>query len=480
MVRPGVEVVSRISPPNQSGASETGTAFFVGVADRGPTDRAVLVRNMSDFERWYGGRLTTSYLWDSLNAFFREGGSQARISRVVGAAAAADTVTLDDSGAADSLTVSSVGPGDTGLTVEVTAGTEAGTYRLVIAEDGAIVERSPNLVTVDDAVNWAATHSSYVIITAVGSNPPAVVAATPLAGGDADHDGITATEKATAIELHIGSYGAGQLLYPGETSVTTRVALLNHARATSRVALLDTANDPASATHTTDAEALRDDAGLEIDAEQYGALFAPWVRAPGQILGTSIIVPPSAIVAGLIAHNDGLTGNTNVPAAGDHGILRFGTALAQPSWSDSAREALNDGGVNVIREVVNDLRLYGYRTLAQESAWTSLASARTRMLLVRRAESIAEGFIFDQIDGRGRKTAEFGGALAGELQALWVAGALFGETADQAYVVDVGPTVNTPETIANQELRAVLGVRMSPFAELVHIEVVKVPVTETL
>jgi hypothetical protein len=43
--------------------------------------------------------------------------------------------------------------------------------------------------------------------------------------------------------------------------------------------------------------------------------------------------------------------------------------------------------------------------------------------------------------------------------------------------VDTGSSVNTPQTIANNELHAVCMVVMSPFAEQVFINIVKNPVT---
>ena len=50
----------------------------------------------------------------------------------------------------------------------------------------------------------------------------------------------------------------------------------------------------------------------------------------------------------------------------------------------------------------------------------------------------------------------------------------------EAYVVNVGPSVNTPATIADGQLCAVLSVRMSPHAELVRIQIVKYPTTVSL
>ena len=45
---------------------------------------------------------------------------------------------------------------------------------------------------------------------------------------------------------------------------------------------------------------------------------------------------------------------------------------------------------------------------------------------------------------------------------------------DPGYQVDVGSNVNTPQTLANNELRAVLSVRISPLGALVTLTIVKV------
>jgi hypothetical protein len=46
--------------------------------------------------------------------------------------------------------------------------------------------------------------------------------------------------------------------------------------------------------------------------------------------------------------------------------------------------------------------------------------------------------------------------------------------------VDVGPTVNTPASLANNELRAQVSVRVSPDSELITITIVNVPITEAV
>jgi hypothetical protein len=88
--------------------------------------------------------------------------------------------------------------------------------------------------------------------------------------------------------------------------------------------------------------------------------------------------------------------------------------------------------------------------------------------------------VFATIDGQGLTISAFNGALTGMLLPYYTAGSLYGRTADEAFRVDTGPGVNTDETIADGELRAVIYLRMSAAAELVHIEIVKVALSESL
>jgi hypothetical protein len=92
----------------------------------------------------------------------------------------------------------------------------------------------------------------------------------------------------------------------------------------------------------------------------------------------------------------------------------------------------------------------------------------------------AEAFVFAQLDGQRKKTNEFGGALKGMLLPFWTDGSLFGDSPDEAFTVDVGPAVNTDATMAAGELHAKLGVRLSPFAERVYINIYKAAPTEVL
>jgi hypothetical protein len=194
-------------------------------------------------------------------------------------------------------------------------------------------------------------------------------------------------------------------------------------------------------------------------------------------------VPCAAIEAGLIARNDALF-NPNVPAAGTNGLSRYATDLSA-RYTDAEYEQLNEGGIDMFRLIYGGVEAYGYRTLVDPddpdaAPWLSLGNARLNMAIVAQADVIAERFVFSVMDGRGRTVAQFGAELRAMLVPFYEADALYGATADEAFYVDVGDQVNTPESIAAGELHAVIEVRMSPFAELVVIEIVKVATTQAL
>jgi hypothetical protein len=252
-------------------------------------------------------------------------------------------------------------------------------------------------------------------------------------------------------------------------------ALLAHAAACNRVALLTTADGDA---------AVLTAAGLALQTDtnaRYGALFAPSAVIPGVVAGATRNVPYSAIEAGIISRND-VSYNPNVAAAGVLGQAVYALDV-NGRYTDADFETLNVSGVDMARIIYGGVRTYGYRTLVNPTTnpeWLDLGWARLNMAITAQAEAIGEGYVFSQLDGRGLTLAQFGADLSAMLSGYYDAGALYGATPQDAYNVDVGSSVNTPTTIANGELHAVLEVRMSPFAEWVVIEIVKVDTTQAL
>ena len=285
----------------------------------------------------------------------------------------------------------------------------------------------------------------------------------------ADAAGITG-----GLDLLTKDLGPGQVFVPGALGVAAHDDLLAHVGANNRIALLDADSDATAA----ELEALA--AGMSTDPNaRYAALFAPAATVPGVTSGTTRTVPYSAIQAGIISRNDA-SYSPNVPAAGVMGMSRFALDLTA-RFTDAERETLNEAGVDIARVMYGQVETYGYRTLAPDSTgWLSLANARLNMEIVAKAEAVGERYVFSQIDGRRVKISQFGAELTGMLVPYYEAGSLYGASPAEAFFVDVGSAVNTDESIAAGELHAVIGLRMSPFAEWVLIEIVKVAADQAL
>lgn len=479
-IRPGTQIVLLETPPPISVPTDTTVWFVAGTADRGPA-APVRITSMSQFERVFGTRQTYSLLYDALDVYFREGGGSAYVSRVLGATASKGTKTLLDGASAISLTITARDSGSfsTGIFVGVVAGSAAGTFQLVVTDGTNILEQSGDLLTQSDAVGWA-TNSDYIRAT-IGASllNPAVVAPAALSAGNDQRATITDTEWNAALNLFGTDLGPGQVSMPGRTSDTAHTQLLAHASSHNRSAVLDLPDNRTPATLKTSATNARQGAAPD---ERYGAAFAPWIVTPGILRGTSRTVPPSAVVAGIIARNEAGYG-ADSPSAGVRGVSRTAVGLSQDPYTDVERDDLNTSSVNIILTRFGVVTVYGWRSLVNPTSdpdWIDFGNSRLRMAITAEASEIAEQFVFEVLDGQGRTLSAFAGALTGMLLDYYNQGALYGAAPNEAFVVDVGPQVNTPETIEANELRAMLNVRMSPMAELVTIQIVKTPVTQAV
>lgn len=480
-LRPGTQVLVKTSPPPRSSPTDTGAWFVVGQTDAGPLT-PTLIRSMDDFIRLFGTRVAFSVLYDAMEVFFREGGSSAWVTRVVGPAAVTASKNLLDSGAGISLVVKALGPGagsapnaGNSLKVGVAAGSVGGTFVIqVFDSNNVLLEASPNCVTQQDAITWSAG-SSYVAIT-LGATAlvPVVVAAAALTGGADDRNNITDTQWLASLNLMGKDLGPGNVSAPGRTTDVGHTQLLDHARNMNRIGILDYPDTPTAATLITSATNAKTTGN-----GAYGGGFWPWVIVPGVIAGTFRTVPPSALVAGRTAIVDALYG-PDTPAAGELGQSGFAVALSQAGIDATTRDQLNTAGVNVIRNMNIGIRIYGWRSLADPISQPNLLDlsiSRYLMGLVARCFNVGEQFVFKPIDGQGHLISAYGGALTALCQADWESGQIYGLVASDAFAVDVGASVNTPTVLAGNELRANVTVRPSPDAELVTIQIVNVPIT---
>lgn len=476
MVTPGTQLVSRSAPPTRGAPAQTGTWHIAALAGRGRTDVPVRLYSLSDYDKWFGGRVSYDQR-DAVETFFRNGGTCVNMIRMVGPAATTATVNFPGAAAAPSIAVDAAGAGASTLTasVEVTGGL----FVIKVWESGVLLKTSPPFALPADAVNWS-TDNPYVRVRALGTVVPLASAAVSIAGGSDDRASITDIHRIAALNRIPSGAGPGQCSIPGATTSVAHIGIVLHAQANNRFAILDAPNSLLKTDLQTAATTAR--AGLTTLQQTYCFLVEGWAVIPGLSVGTTRTVPPSPIVAALMSARDALTRNPNDPAAGVNGMPLYLLGLIRPNWSDTDRGDLNDAGVNHFREVAGTQRLYGYRTLVDinsiDNGYVNAGNARLRMAIQAAADASAESFVFSQITKA--KMAEYNGVLSGLLLGYYNLGALYGDTPSDAFAVDTGPGVNTPDRIAARQLSAVIGVRMSEFAEIVYMEFVKIPVNEEL
>lgn len=120
---PGVYVQEVSSGVHPITGASTSVAAFIGVAEKGPLEKAEKVFSFSEYQNIYGKFLSGGYcLSHAVYQFFNNGGTQCYVIRVLGSKSATATVTLNDRGegandamhAAESLTIKAVNEGEWG------------------------------------------------------------------------------------------------------------------------------------------------------------------------------------------------------------------------------------------------------------------------------------------------------------------------------------------------------------------------------
>jgi hypothetical protein len=436
----------------------------VGLTERGPTNTFTSIKSLDEYQAKLGSRVTYGLLYDCADEFFRDsGGGEMIVGRVVGPAAIAATKTFLDATSAPALVVkaNSAGAWGNNVTVQIAAGVTGGTFVLTIRYNGTAVETSPELADAAAAIAWARNSSSYVVISDPGAvADPAVIAATALLTGTDDRASITTAQWITALNSIPAAVGCMQISAPGATTTAIQQAVLDHADANNRVALLDSAPGGVVGTITAAVPSLTGN-GL-----RRGAIVGPWAYIPGLSSGTSRLIPYSAVQAALTAKSDkkgGQTPNVDASVAADNAQSDYVSSL-EATFSDADLAFLDAGKVIGAVMVNGKATTYGDRTLANPTSdpqWYQLQSARTIMYVADQASVIGTKYLFKPLD----PALVTVGSLKGELVALldrMSPGQIFN---------DPGSSVSVTQDTIARKLSATITVAPNQSAETVGINI---------
>jgi phage tail sheath protein FI len=199
------------------------------------------------------------------------------------------------------------------------------------------------------------------------------------------------------------------------------------------------------------------------DSTTYAAFYYPWLQVSDPLTGGSITVPPSGHMAGIYARVDTSRGVHKAPA----NEVVLGALGLNVAVSKNAQGAANEKGVNCIRSLNGNILVWGARTLAgPNDADFKYINVRRLFLFLR--ESIDEGTQWVVFEPNNPALwQKIKRNVTAFLTNVWRDGALFGDTAQEAFYVKCDAETNPPELRDLGQVVTEIGVAVVKPAEFV-------------
>ena len=272
------------------------------------------------------------------------------------------------------------------------------------------------------------------------------------------------TEIAKALENFAAVDEIALVAAPGMTDANIRDQIVTHCKISTqdRFALLDS-------------KQVIDDDLTEANIapppnSDYAAFYFPWLKVFDPATKNQdpnsdglISVPPSGHMAGIYARVDINRGVHKAPA--NEPVM--GALGLEYQISKAQQDGLNPEGINCIRELNGNIRVWGARTVGGDAngEWRYINVRRT-MLYLR--ESIDEGTQWAVFEPNDQNLwAKISRNVSAFLTNVWRTGALFGSTAAEAFYVKCDAETNPPELRELGQVVTEIGVAIVRPAEFV-------------
>jgi uncharacterized protein len=196
----------------------------------------------------------------------------------------------------------------------------------------------------------------------------------------------------------------------------------------------------------------------------YVAGYHPWLRGVGP-LNTLVLVPPSAVAAGLIARCELREGVSRGPANEVASSIVTVTDLVD----DQQHAELHRLGVDVYRLETDGVYLTSARTLSMDPAWRQLSVRRLLLLIERVVRRQLQWTVFEPNDQQLRESLTQ--QLDTLLAALFDDGCFAGTTAQDSWFVNVGSGALLSAEADSGQLIVEVGVAPSEPIEYIVVRV---------
>lgn len=264
--------------------------------------------------------------------------------------------------------------------------------------------------------------------------------------------------KRTGIQAFVENELVSMIAVPGVTMPEVVVALVSHCEnLKNRVAVLDMPKDMYK---TQDLIEYRN----MIDSS-YAAMYHPWIQVYDRASGKSDYIPPSGAVLGVYSRTDINRGVHKAPA----NETVFCTGL-KTNYTKAEQDILNPEGINLIRSFPGQgIRIWGAKTASSNSAFKYINVRRLFIYVEESIKANTNWVVFEPNDASLWQRVSM--TISSFLDGMWRTGMLAGNSASEAYFVEIGPSTMSRDDIMNGKLICNIGIAPSRPAEFVIFRV---------
>ena len=207
----------------------------------------------------------------------------------------------------------------------------------------------------------------------------------------------------------------------------------------------------------------------------FAAVYFPWINVfdPSAQLGGGdgvVSVPPSGHIAGVYARVDQTRGVHKAPA----NEVIYGALGVSQALSKADQSGLNPGGVNCIRSLNGNIVVWGARTVGGDlNADLKYVNVRRTLIFLRKSiEQGTQWIVFEP--NTATLWQQINRNISAFLTSVWRSGALFGDTAKEAFYVKCDAETNPSSSRDNGLVVTEIGVALARPAEFVVFRISQV------
>jgi phage tail sheath protein FI len=496
--RPGVYISERLLPaPVAVLGTANAAGAVIGEFAQGP-ETVTVVTSWYDFVKQFGGYNAAYPATYGVGLFFKNGGSELYVRRVLADDAAAATAVIPSSEEGENdvaiITAKNRGADGNNINVTFTPANIENLWNLTVSRETVVgtasdtsndivLESFTNLNLTDvlssdfaeTVINQASKHVS-IAITANNDQYP-VEDTIPLTGGDSGsepngQDYIDVVEDLSTANRPLVLFSPelntiSRLVNPEEDEPNVGAvydAWISWAQSNDAFVVLDTAPGLTSEQVVTLANTRLSSTNAAI---YYPNVYIsdPLGRSPSSLRK----VGPAGAVAGLYLQTDKQTGPFKSPA-GINTTLR-GVVAIEAAFTPGELDFLNanPSPVNAIRAIPGaGVVVMGARTLKNDGTANKYVNTRRSLIFLKKSlNDLTQFALFENNDER--LWSRLRSAVTVFLNGYWNQGGLRGDTAEQAFFVKCDAENNPDELIAQGEVHLEIGVALQYPAEFIVI-----------